>query len=181
MRSKTNLYIINIGNQKYDEFFKNNVSNSNNIQEKVTKEIEQSITIYDKSSDEAEKLRQLVRELEEKYKLQQQEVTKTNEKNQQLQIDIDKALSETGQIEQTIKYTKRIESILENLGAEGKGIHTKLGSIKEKLEEPLVKKIRWIGNMRNSLMHQDGFEIENFSDFDKSCKYVIKKLNGIGI
>ncbi len=178
-RAKTNLYIINIGNQKYNEFFKNNIANSNNIQEKVAEEIEESIATYDKSSDEAEKLKQIVQELEEKYRLQKEEVTKTNEENLRLQKDIEKALAETGQIEQTIKYTKKIEAILENLGAEGKGIHTKLGSVKDKLEEPLVKKIRWIGNMRNGLMHKDGFEIHNFSDFDIACKEVIKHMESL--
>ena len=178
-RAKKNLYIINIGNQKYDDFFKQNIVSTNNIQEKVTEEIEESISTYDKSSDEAEKLKQIVQELEEKYRLQKEEVTKTNEENLRLQKDIEKALSETGQIEQTIKYTKKIEAILENLGAEGKGIHTKLGSIKDKLEEPLVKKIRWIGNMRNGLMHKDGFKIYNFIDFEKACKEVIGYLGSL--
>lgn len=175
-RAKANLYIINIGNEKYNEFFKNNIANSNNIQENVTEEIEESITTYDKSSDEAEKLKQIVHELEKKYRLQKDEVTRTAEENQRLQKDIEKVLAETGQIEQTIKYTKKIEAVLENLGAEGKGIHTKLGSIKDKLDEPLVKKIRWIGNMRNGLMHEDGFEIYNFSEFDIACKEVVKQL-----
>ena len=180
-RAKINLYIINIGNEKYDEFFKQNIANTNNIQEKVTEEIKETIATFDQSSDEAEKLKQLVKELQEQYRVQKEEVAKTNEENQRLQIDIEKVLAETGQIEQTINYTKKIETILESLGAEGKGIHTKLGSIKEKLEEPLVKKIRWIGNMRNGIMHQDGFEIYNFVDFDKACKEVIKKLNEMGI
>ena len=35
-------------------------------------------------------------------------MAKTNEENKKLQIDIEKALSETGQIEQTINYTKKI-------------------------------------------------------------------------
>ena len=167
-RAKTNLYIINVGNQKYDEFFKQNITNTNNIQKKVTEEIEETITTLDQSSDEAARLKLLVQDLQEQFRLQKEEVAKTNEENKKLQIDIEKALSETGQIEQTINYTKKIESLLEKLGAEGKGIHTKLGSIKENLEESLVKKIRWIGNMRNGLMHQDGFEIYNFNDFDKA-------------
>jgi hypothetical protein len=175
-RAKTNLYIINIGNRKYDEFFNKNIANTNNIQKKVTEEIEETITTLDQASDEAARLKLLVQDLQEQFRLQKEEVAKTNEENKKLQIDIEKALSETGQIEQTINYTKKIESLLENLGAEGKGIHTKLGSIKEKLEESLVKKIRWIGNMRNGLMHQDGFEIYNFNDFDKACKEVIRHL-----
>jgi hypothetical protein len=175
-RAKTNLYIINIGNQKYDKFFKQNIANKNNMQKKVTEEIEETITTLDQSSDEAVRLKLLVHDLQEQFRLQKEEVAKTNEENKKLQIDIEKALSETGQIEQTINYTKKIESLLEKLGAEGKGIHTKLGSIKENLEESLVKKIRWIGNMRNGLMHQDGFEIYNFNNFDKACKEVISHL-----
>ena len=178
-RAKTNLYIINIGNQKYDEFFKNNISNSNNIQEKVTQEIEESITTYDRSSDEAEKLKQVVQKLEEKYKLQKEEVAKTNEANKRLQIDIENALAETGQIEQTIKHTKKIETMLVKLGASGQGVHTKLDSVEYKIEEPLVKKIRWIATMRNGLMHKDGFEIDNFNYFDKSCKEVVKHLESL--
>ncbi len=178
-RAKTNLYIINIGNQKYDEFFKNNISSSNNIQKKVTQEMEESISIYDKSSDEAERLRQIVQELEEKYKLQKEEVVKTNEENQRLQTDIENALAETGQIEQTIKHTKKIETILEKLGATGQGLHTKLNSIEYKIEEPRVKKIRWIATMRNGLMHKDGFEIKNFNDFSKTCEGIIKYLESL--
>ena len=178
-RVKRNLCIINIANDKYDEFFKNNISTSHNIQEKVTEEIEETIKIYDDSSDEVEKLKKLLKNLENKYELQNVEFTKSNDENKRLQIDIEKALLETSQIEQTIQYTKKIETMLESLGAEGKGIHTKLGSIKDKLEEPLVKKIRRIGNMRNKLMHQDGFEIYNFNDFDKSCKEVIVYLGSL--
>ncbi len=178
-RVKKNLCIINIANEKYDEFFRKNIANSNNIQEKVTEEIQETINTYDKSSDEAEKLKELLQDLEEKYRLQKEEFSKTNEENKRLQKDVERALAETGQIELTIQYTKKIESMLEHLGAEGKGIHTKLGSIKDKLEEPLVKKIRWIGNMRNGLMHQDGFEIYNFIDFEKACKEVIRYLGSL--
>ena len=175
-RAKTNLYIINIGNQKYDEFFKQNIVSANNIQEIVTEEIEETISTYDKSSDEAEKLKQIVQELEEKYRVQREEFVKSHEENQRLKIDIEKDLAETGQIGLTIQHTKKIETILVKLGATGQGLHTKLDSIEYKIEEPLVKKIRWIATMRNNLMHKDGFSIDNFSHFDKSCQEVIKYL-----
>ncbi len=107
-RAKTNLYIINIGNQKYDKFFKQNIAKTKNIQEKVTEEIKETIATFDQSSDESEKLKELVQELQEQYRVQKEEVAKTNKENQRLQINIEKALSETGQIEQTINYTKKI-------------------------------------------------------------------------
>ena len=178
-RAKTNLYIINIGNQKYDDFFRSTISNKNNIQEKVAEEIKESIATYDKSSDEAEKLKLMLHDLELKYKIQQEKVEKTSFENQKLQDDIDKVLAGAGQIEQTIKHTKKIETILVKLGATGQGVHTKLDSIEYKIDEPLVKKIRWIATMRNGLMHKDGFEMDNFNYFDKSCKEVIENLNTI--
>jgi hypothetical protein len=51
-----------------------------------------------------------------------------------------------------------------------------LDSIEFKIEEQMVKKIRWIATMRNNLMHKYGFLIDDFSHFDRSCQEVIKYL-----
>lgn len=57
-----------------------------------------------------------------------------------------------------VNTVKRIETLLEQrYGASGRGLHTKVDSVREALPADLVKQLRWIATMRNKTMHEDGF------------------------
>ena len=60
-----------------------------------------------------------------------------------------------------IKSSKKIEALLSELGATGKGLHEKATSIESQLSYSLVKKIRYLASVRNQLVHEDGFEISD--------------------
>lgn len=66
-------------------------------------------------------------------------------------------------IEIVIQASRSIEEILEKkFGAYGKGLHSKLSSIEEKLSSHIVKKIRWVATVRNQTVHS------NSASFDKN-------------
>lgn len=62
-----------------------------------------------------------------------------------------------GQIEDVVLLTREIESLLDNLGATGRGLHEKLTSVENRLNLQTVKKMRWIATMRNKTMHEHKF------------------------
>lgn len=80
--------------------------------------------------------------------------------------------------ETVINYTKEIETILVDMGAEGKGLHTKVGSVEDLLNERTVKSIRFIASIRNQLLHDNNFNLtpELLSDFENACEVVISEL-----
>ncbi len=84
-----------------------------------------------------------------------------------------------GQIETVLKYSKKIETLLGQLGAEGKGIHSKVSSIEEHLNENFVKDIRYIATIRNKTVHEDGFEVENIDSFSELSEHIINQLESI--
>jgi len=56
-------------------------------------------------------------------------------------------------------------------------LHEKVSSVKDKIENKNLKKIRWIATMRNKTFHEDGFQIDNINDFLNSCNEVIEYLS----
>ena len=81
-------------------------------------------------------------------------------------------------IEIVIRQSRRIEGILEKqFGAIGKGLHVKLSSIESQVPQHIVKTTRWIATMRNSVVHEDGFEINNIDSFVDACERVINYLD----
>ena len=77
-----------------------------------------------------------------------------------------------------IKTSKRIESILETHGATGRGLHEKLSSIESKLDNSLVKNIRFIATVRNKLIHEDDIEFtpDLLNDFQKVADDIFEAL-----
>jgi len=77
-----------------------------------------------------------------------------------------------------IKKTKKIETILVKMGAEGKGLHEKVSSIEYLIEENTVKSIRFVASIRNKLLHEDDFELtdELLEAFKSESKKVISSL-----
>ncbi len=77
-----------------------------------------------------------------------------------------------------IKKTKKIETILVKMGAEGKGLHEKVSSVEHLIEVDTVKSIRFVASIRNKLLHEDNFEMtpELLSDFEYACENIIDSL-----
>lgn len=76
-----------------------------------------------------------------------------------------------------VKYNKKIEELLvQKYQASGKGLHTKLSSVEDKLSPELVKKIRYIATVRNKLVHEEAFD-KIPENFVKKNKEVIKELS----
>ena len=92
-----------------------------------------------------------------------------------------------GQIEQVVKLTKKLEKLLEERGARGRGLHEKISSVSDQLTSKQIKSLRWIATLRNKTLHEDGFVIKKFEDFERTAKRLINELKipegdeGIGI
>lgn len=78
-----------------------------------------------------------------------------------------------------VKNTKKIETILNNMGAKGSGLYEKSLSIENKLDKKTLNSIRFIATIRNKLLHEDGFELSDktLKDFLNQCSNVNSILN----
>ena len=78
-----------------------------------------------------------------------------------------------------ISTTKKIETMLIEIGADGKGLHTKVSSIEHIFEERIVKSIRFLASIRNKLLHDDNFVLnkELLLSFKNSSDDVMKYLS----
>ncbi len=82
-----------------------------------------------------------------------------------------------GQIEKTFEYTRTIEEILtQSFGAQGKGLHQEVTSVRRKLTEPLIKKLRYIASVRNQMMHHK-YNLDEPEAFYATCEQTIRMLN----
>jgi hypothetical protein len=73
-------------------------------------------------------------------------------------------------IELAISRAKVLESLLEQLGATGKGLHEKVTSVQEKLPQPLVKKLRFVATVRNKIVHESNYQqIDDRAGFVRAC------------
>ena len=83
-------------------------------------------------------------------------------------------------LEEVIGRTRRIERLLDDMGAEGRGIHEQVTSLQTKLPAALVNRLRFVRTVRNKLMHEDGYRFDGEqSDFLKSCDVAIEELENI--
>lgn len=81
-------------------------------------------------------------------------------------------------IETAIGYSKRIETVLVNrYGATGKGLHEKVSSVASQLPVHIVRKSRHIASVRNKLVHEDGYVLDDSNGFTKSCEEVLAALD----
>ncbi|HOO32763.1 MAG TPA: hypothetical protein PK466_10005 [Thermotogota bacterium] len=81
-----------------------------------------------------------------------------------------------GQIEEVVRLTREIESLLDQLGASGRGMHEKISSVENKFDKETIKKMRWVATLRNKTMHEHGFKIDSMSEFKAVASDLIKQL-----
>lgn len=74
--------------------------------------------------------------------------------------------------------TKKIELILNNMGAQGKGLYEKSLSVEDKLESSILKSIRFLATIRNKLLHEENFILEKKTklEFINKSNEVIETL-----
>lgn len=73
-------------------------------------------------------------------------------------------------IELAITRVKALESLLEAVGATGKGLHEKVSSVQAKLAPPLVKKLRFAATVRNKIVHEADYQqIDDQTGFVRAC------------
>ena len=79
-------------------------------------------------------------------------------------------------IDLVIRHSKRLEQLLEQrFQAQGRGLHEKVTHVADRLDEKLVKNLRWIATMRNKVVHED-FSLDNPTQFEKSCERALEAL-----
>ncbi|MEA1990472.1 MAG: hypothetical protein U9N57_14870 [Pseudomonadota bacterium] len=84
-------------------------------------------------------------------------------------------------IEIVVGRTKKIESLLVSVGAEGRGLHEKLTSVEDKLEAQKIKRIRFIASIRNKSVHDYDFSLteNDYRNFIEACDDVDLYLSDI--
>ncbi len=83
------------------------------------------------------------------------------------------------QIELAVSLSRRLESLLEEkYQATGKGLHEKVSSIETTLPSQLVKSLRYIATIRNSVVHEEGFVIEDLAGFSAQGDAALAQLGG---
>ncbi len=94
---------------------------------------------------------------------------------------LDHAIAEnnTNPYELVIKTSKTLERALVDKGASGKGLHEYVSSLENRLEQQLIKKIRYIASVRNQLVHNADFSLtaESKQSFLQAYSYCEKALN----
>ncbi|EEY98100.1 DUF4145 domain-containing protein [Vibrio mimicus] len=75
------------------------------------------------------------------------------------------------EIEQVVLRTRKLETLLrEQYHAEGKGLHQLVSSCEERLPHDVIKKLRYVATIRNKLMHEDGYQLDNRKAFLAVCQ-----------
>jgi hypothetical protein len=83
-------------------------------------------------------------------------------------------------IELAVTRTKALESLLEQLGATGKGLHEKVSSVEEKLAPALVKKLRFVATVRNKIVHESDYaQIDDRDGFVRACDQAEAELDAM--
>lgn len=83
------------------------------------------------------------------------------------------------QIELAVTLSRRLESLLEEKHhATGKGLHEKVSSVEDRLPAQLVKSLRYIATMRNSVVHEEGFVIGDVDGFTAQGNAALAQLGG---
>lgn len=73
-------------------------------------------------------------------------------------------------VELAITRVKALESLLERLGAAGKGLHEKVTSVQGKLPPPLVKRLRFVATLRNKIVHEHDYQqLDDRDGFLRAC------------
>jgi hypothetical protein len=79
---------------------------------------------------------------------------------------------------QVLEVSTKVESLLGQLGASGRGIHERLSSVEDQISQQMVKKIRWIASVRNAAAHELEFHVD-LDGFLRGGEEVINYLQAL--
>lgn len=78
---------------------------------------------------------------------------------------------------EVIQRTKRLEKLLVDRGATGRGLHERATSIAHSIEPGVLSRLRFIATVRNKLMHEADYKFDGTEhDFLSACDEVISQL-----
>ncbi|OOF09282.1 MULTISPECIES: DUF4145 domain-containing protein [Salinivibrio] len=70
-----------------------------------------------------------------------------------------------------IKHSRRLESLLrQHYHADGKGLHQLVDSCQKRLPNDVIGKLRFVATIRNKVVHEEGFEVDDLRQFVSVCK-----------
>lgn len=80
-------------------------------------------------------------------------------------------------IEQVVLRSRKLERLLrEHYHARGKGLHQLISSCEERLPHDVIAKLRFVATIRNKVVHQDRYKLEDRRAFLTVCKECEKEL-----
>lgn len=81
-------------------------------------------------------------------------------------------------IDLAVRASRRLENILEaRFGAKGRGLHSMISSVEHSIPKPLVRSLRWVATMRNKVVHDESFKLEDPAAFKAEAKRLEKELS----
>lgn len=72
--------------------------------------------------------------------------------------------------------SKKLESLLMSLGAQGRGLHEKCTSLEHVLPVDIIWAIRSVATSRNKLLHEDGYVLRDVGAFQYQASSAIAYL-----
>ncbi len=80
-------------------------------------------------------------------------------------------------IEKVVQRTRRIEKLLRiHYHADGKGLHQLITSCEERLPHDVIDKLRYVATIRNKVVHEDGFQLDDRRLFIAVCNDCEREL-----
>lgn len=82
------------------------------------------------------------------------------------------------EIEHVVILTRQLESLLKKrYHAQGKGLHQLISSCETRLPHELILQLRYVATVRNRLLHEEGYTLDNPKQFYQQAKFCIKRLS----
>ncbi len=79
-----------------------------------------------------------------------------------------------------VKASKGLESKLSQcFYADGKGLHEKISSVEANLPHSLIKKMRYVASIRNKVVHEDNYQIDDIEKFKAITNEALAELERI--
>ncbi len=80
-------------------------------------------------------------------------------------------------IEEVVKRTRRIEKLLRvQYHADGKGLHQLITSCEDRLPHDVISKLRYVATIRNKIVHEEDFKLDNRKSYFATCDACEKEL-----
>ncbi|UTV27831.1 DUF4145 domain-containing protein [Photobacterium atrarenae] len=74
-------------------------------------------------------------------------------------------------IELVVTRTRRLERLLrQHYHAEGKGLHQLITSCERRLPHEIIPTLRFVATVRNKIVHEDGYQLDDKAGFIAACK-----------